>query len=134
MTLPSTKEIILRLKEEKERNNYSIPKIQRMCESQGLFICLNTFRNIFAKGSEDCSFSYEHTIRPIANALLPDKKPKSTSNVSVTEEELELLARQLQREREEHRKTINYLDAQIKSQRKTIEEKDKIIKELLRQL
>lgn len=134
MTLPSTKEIILRLKEEKERNNYSIPQIQRMCESHGLFICLNTFRNIFAKGSEDCSFSYEHTIRPIANALLPDKKPKSTSNVTVTEEELELLARQLQREREEHRKTINYLDAQIKSQRKTIEEKDKIIKELLSQL
>ena len=127
MTLPTTKEIILRLKAEKEKNDYSIPQIQKMCWDNGLFMCLNTVRNIFANGSEDCSFSYEHTLRPIANVLLSGNR----DNTSVNEQELELLSNQLQRERELHQRSIDYLNSQIQSQRKTIIEKNEIIKELL---
>ena len=130
MILPSTREIILRLKDEKENNDYSVPQIQKMCWDNGLFMCLNTIRNIFANGSEDGSFSYEHTLRPIANVLLT-KDGQQSGQVEIMEKQLELLANQLQTEREAHNRSIKKLNEQIDSLRKTIKEKDELIHELM---
>ena len=129
MYLPSTKEIILELKEVKDKQNLSVPCIQRMCELSGDYIAINTFRNVFAKGSENDSFSYERTLRPIHNALLGSDTPEE-----VEAEQLRLLTDQLRSEREESKKRIEYLNRRIKAYQEKVEEQEKLIKELLEEI
>lgn len=131
MILPSTKEIILRLKEEKEKNDYSVPQIQKMCWDNGLFMCLNTVRNIFANGSEDNSFSYEHTIRPIANVMLSKGKKVPSGQTEILERQLELLTNQIESDRREHKRYTDLLNQRIQVQAKKIAEQEQLIKELL---
>ena len=135
MHLPTTTEIIISLKAEKAKKHYSIPKIHRMCEERGLYVCVNTLRNIFGKGSEHNSFSYEHTLRPIANVLLPqeDKPPADVNakQLEIMQAQLELLTAQLQKERAEHQRSIQYFADQVNALRKNIAEKEELMKEVL---
>ena len=127
MNLPSTREIILRLKEVKAEKKLSVPRIQRMCEEAGYYMAINTFRNVFAKGSENDSFSYEYTIRPIAGVLLPADDPEDEDVVK----ELEILTEKIKRDREEYNKRIEYLNHRIKAFQVKVEEQEKLIRELL---
>lgn len=66
----NTRDIILKLKEVKEEKGLSYGKILELIESNGDFLSKSTLSRLFAEGSEDETFNYETTIRPIANALL----------------------------------------------------------------
>ena len=68
--MTNTRDIILKLKEVKKEKNYSITDIENLLEANGEHLSRSTISRIFADGSEDTSFRYEETIRPIANALL----------------------------------------------------------------
>lgn len=68
--MTNTRDIILKLKEVRENRGLSYTDIINMLEKNGDFLARSTISRIFSEGSEDLSFRYEETIRPIANALL----------------------------------------------------------------
>ena len=65
-----TKDLIIKLKAVKEEKGLSLNKIADLVEQNGDFISRSSIQRVFADGSEDSSFRYEDTIRPIAKALL----------------------------------------------------------------
>lgn len=65
-----TRDLIIKLKAVKEEKGLSINKIVDLIEENGDFISRSSIQRVFADGSEDSSFRYEETIRPIAKALL----------------------------------------------------------------
>lgn len=67
---PNTKEIILKLKEVREKRNLSFTDIEKSIEENNEHISRSTISRVFADGSENVNFRYEDSIRPIAKALL----------------------------------------------------------------
>jgi len=68
--MTNSKDIIIRLKEVREEKNLSYGDILALMEKNGDYLAKSTISRVFADGSEELSFRYEETIRPIANALL----------------------------------------------------------------
>jgi len=68
--MTNTKDIIMKLKEVREEKGYSYGDILTMMEENGDYLSKSTISRVFSDGSEEMSFRYEETIRPIANALL----------------------------------------------------------------
>jgi predicted RNase H-like nuclease (RuvC/YqgF family) len=66
----STHDIILKLKAVGEEKGLSLNEILAMVEENKDYISRSSIQRVFAEGSEDSSFRYEETIRPIAKALL----------------------------------------------------------------
>jgi hypothetical protein len=72
MEFTKAQELIRQLKEAKSRNEITYPRLIEMLDRIGKPVSLTTLRRVFADGSESNagSFSYEHTLIPIAEALL----------------------------------------------------------------
>jgi transcriptional regulator with XRE-family HTH domain len=68
--MTETRDIILKLKAVRDEKGYSYTDILSLMEKNGDFLSKSTLSRVFAEGSEDLSFKYEETIRPIAKALL----------------------------------------------------------------
>lgn len=66
----NTREVILTLKEVRKEKNLSFDKILDLMRENDQYLSKSTLSRVFADGSEDKSFRYEETLRPIANALL----------------------------------------------------------------
>ena len=79
----NTKELILKLKAVKEEKGLSLNKIADLVEANGDYISRSSIQRVFADGSEDTSFRYEETIRPIAKALLEIETIEDTDNLDV---------------------------------------------------
>ncbi len=73
MERKSAKDLIIELKQAKEEGEVTYPRIMERIEANGKSVSLTTLRRIFAEGSElnASSFSYENTLLPVADALLP---------------------------------------------------------------
>ena len=65
-----SEDVILKLKEVKKEKGLSLDKILVMVENNGEYISKSTLARVFRDDSENSSFRYEETLRPIANALL----------------------------------------------------------------
>lgn len=142
--MTETKEIILKLKEVRKEKNLSYSKILTMLEENNAYVSKSTLSRVFADGSEDLSFDYEGTIKPIANALLDIDTTEETDNMDVQAmksllryksrliEELEAKVKRLEeeketalakekvkyhekleKERERHSKSVEFLKEQI---------------------
>lgn len=81
--MTNTKDIIIKLKEVREEKNLSYTDILNLMEKNGDFVSKSTLSRVFAEGSEELSFKYEETIRPIANALLDIETIEETDNMDV---------------------------------------------------
>ena len=81
--MTNTREIILKLKEVREEKGLSYGDILELMEKNGDFISKSTLSRLFAEGSEDGSFKYEETIRPIAKALLDIETIEETDDMDV---------------------------------------------------
>ena len=81
--MTNTKEIILKLKEVREEKGLSYGDILDLMEKSGDFVSKSTLSRVFAEGSEECSFKYEETIRPIAKALLDIATIEETDDMDV---------------------------------------------------
>ena len=68
--MTNTRDIIIKLKQVREEKGLSYTDILNLVEKNGDFLSKSTISRVFAEGSEETSFKYEETIRPIANALL----------------------------------------------------------------
>ena len=132
--MESTKNIIEQLKKVYKERNLSYDKIRAMIEANGDFApSKSTLSRMFSDDSDAESFSYEATIRPIANALLDIEEIEEDDNADTGAmkallkykmdriEELErALAEEkvkyhekLDIEREQSRRSIEFLKEQI---------------------
>ena len=68
--MTNTKDIIVKLKEVREEKGLSYTDIINLLEKNEDYLAKSTISRVFAEGSEEASFKYEETIRPIANTLL----------------------------------------------------------------
>ena len=68
--MTNTKDIIIKLKEVRDEKGLSFTDILKLMEQNGDYLAKSTLSKVFSEGSEDLSFRYEETIRPIAKALL----------------------------------------------------------------
>lgn len=79
--MTNTKDLIIRLKEVKEEHGYNYNDILDLMEQNGDFLSKSTISRVFADGSEEMSFRYEETIRPIAKALLDMETIEETDDM-----------------------------------------------------
>ena len=138
--MTNSKELILQLKEVREEKGLSYNDILALMERNGDYLSKSTISRVFSDGSEEMSFRYEETIRPIANALLDIENIEDTDNMDVRAmksllkykiERIEELERQIEQlelslaeekvkyhekldaEREQHQLSIDFLKNQI---------------------
>lgn len=81
--MTNTKDIIIKLKEVREEKNLSYTDILSLMEKNGDFVSKSTLSRVFAEGSEELSFKYDETIRPIAKALLDIETIEETDNMDI---------------------------------------------------
>lgn len=126
--MTNSKDIIIRLKEVREEKGLSFNDILTLMEKNGDFLSKSTISRVFADGSEEQSFRYEETIRPIANALLDIENIEDTDNMDVRAMK-SLLKYKIQRI-EELEKQIEHLSTaldkeKIRSNEKLEEERER---------
>lgn len=145
MELTRSQELIRQLKEIKQKNEITYPRIMERMEKNGKFVSLTTLRRVFADNSESNAqtFSYENTLLPIAEALLnvedlptPADSPHAKeidalkAVIHVQNEEISRL-----HELKEHLESrITFLLEQIDKKDRRMDEKDEMIKRLLDQV
>lgn len=146
--MTNTKDIILKLKEVRKEKDLSYGNILELMEGNGDYLSKSTISRVFQDGSEDQSFRYEETIRPIAKALLDIETIEEDDNIDVQAmksllqykiqriEELEQQIEQLEssfnkervkfhekmeQEREQWQKSIEFLKEQVSLKDKRID-------------
>ena len=141
MELTSTQERNRELKDAKEKNEVTYPRLMERIEKNGKYVSLTTLRRVFAEGSENnTSFSYENTLLPIAEALLNAEDVPTTCDSPCAKEidglkavirvQNEELARM--HEMKEHlEERITFLLEQIEKKDRRMDEKDEIIRRLM---
>ncbi len=68
--MTNTRDLIIQLKEVREEKGLSYTDILSLMEKNGDYLSKSTISRVFSDGSEDLSFRYEETIRPLAKVLL----------------------------------------------------------------
>jgi chaperonin cofactor prefoldin len=142
MELTRSQELIRQLKEIKQKNEITYPRIMERMEKNGKFVSLTTLRRVFADNSETNAntFSYENTLLPIAEALLnvedlptPADSPHAKeidalkAIIHVQNEEIARL-----HELKEHLENrVTFLLEQIEKKDRRMDEKDETIKRLM---
>lgn len=123
--MTNTRDIIIKLKEVREEKGFSYSDILNLMEQNGEYLSKSTISRVFADGSEDLSFRYEETIRPIANALLDIETIEDTDNMDIQAMKL-LLKYKIQRI-EELERQVEHLEAQL--DREKVKSHEKLEKE-----
>ena len=142
MEVTSKQELIKQLKEAKQRDEVTYPRILERMEKNGKFVSLTTLRRVFADGSEmnANSFNLESTLMPIAEALLdvadvptPEDSPYAMeiqglkAVIHVQNEEIARLY-----DLKEHlEQRITFLISQIELKDKRMDQKDVMIEKLM---
>lgn len=81
--MTDTKEIISKLKMVRKEKNLSYNDILNLMEKNGDYLSKSTISRVFQEDSENLSFRYEETIRPIAKALLDIETIEDNDNADV---------------------------------------------------
>lgn len=68
--MTNTRDLIIQLKEVREEKGLSYTDILSLMEKNGDYLSKSTISRVFSEGSEELSFRYEETIRPLAKVLL----------------------------------------------------------------
>ena len=119
--MTNTKDIITQLKEVREEKGLSYNDILELMEKNGDYLSKSTISRVFADGSEEMSFRYEETIRPIANALLDVENIEDTDDID-TKAMKSLLKYKIQRI-EELEKQIEKLESALDKEKIKYHEK-----------
>lgn len=131
--MTNSRDLIAQLKEVKASKKLSLDAIAEMVERNGSYVSKATLSRLFSKGSEEVGFRYEDTIKPVALALLnietieeddvADTKAMKliiqhkTQRIAELESEIlkekDKYHRKLEAEREQSRRSIDFLKGQI---------------------
>lgn len=155
--MTNSRDLILKLKEVKERDGLSLAEIEARTEQNGEHVSKTTISRVFSEGSENNIFKFEGTLKPIANAILDIDTIEDDDDLDTQAmkfmlqykadkiKELEAALdhekvkhhEKLEKEREQSRRSIEFLKEQIQYKDKRIDflldavfEKDKQLKEL----
>lgn len=143
--MTNTKNLILQLKKIYADRGLSINTVKAMVDAKEQYPpSRSSIQRIFAEGSEDdaASFSYEKTLIPVANALLDIDNIKGAENDDIQgmkallkylERQVELsdtaideqkisFYEQLEKEREQFRRSLDFLKNQIELKDKRIDQ------------
>lgn len=91
--MTNTKNLIIQLKQVREEKNLSYADINDLIEKSGGYpLAKSTLSRLFAEGSEDESFKYEETLRPVAIALFDvnDNEEEDSKDVRVLKSMIQL--------------------------------------------
>lgn len=125
--MENTKQIITKLKQVRDEKGLSLNEIVLLVEKNGDYVSRSTVQRVFSDGSEDISFRYEDSIRPIANALLDIETIEDTDSMDIQAmkvllkykiDRIKELEQQLDREKIKHHEK---LDKEREQSRKSIE-------------
>lgn len=142
MELSTKQDLIRKLKDAKEKNEITYPRIMERMEKNGKYVSLSTLRRVFAEGSEmgAGSFSYENTLMPIAEAIL-NAEDVPTEPGSPCAAEIDGLKAVIRVQNEEIARLhelkehlddrVTFLMQQIEIKDRRMDEKDEIIKRLM---
>lgn len=142
MELTRAQELIHLLKEIKEKNEITYPRILERMEKNGKVVSLTTLRRVFADGSElnADAFNYETTLMPIAEVLL-NVEDVPTLTDSPYAAEIDALKAVIHTQNEEivrlheikeHLESrVTFLIEQIEKKDRRMDEKDEIIRKLM---
>lgn len=119
--MTNTRDIIIKLKEVRDEKGLSYNDILKLMEENNDFLSKSTISRVFAEGSEEMSFKYEETIRPIANALLDIENIEDDDNMD-TKAMKSLLKYKLQRI-EELEKKVEQLEVALDKEKIKYHEK-----------
>ena len=119
--MTNSKDVILKLKEVREEKGLSYSDILDLMEKNGDFLSKSTLSRVFAEGSEEIKFRYEDTIRPIAKALLDIETIEEDDNMDVRAMK-SLLKYKIQRI-EELEQQIEHLEASLNKEKLKYHEK-----------
>lgn len=125
--MTNTKDIILKLKEVREEKKLSFTDIEKLLEANNEHLSRSTISRIFADGSEETSFRYEETIRPIANALLDIDTIEETDDMDTQAMKslLKYKAKYIQELEKQNEQLKSALDKEkVKQQEKIEKERD----------
>lgn len=137
-----SQELITRLKEVKEANEITYPRIIERMQKNGKVVSMTTLRRVFASGSEmnAGNFSYENTLLPIAEVLLnmedvptPEDNPYAKdidALKAVIHTQNEEIAR-LHELKEHLENSLTFYHKQIEIKDRRMDEKDAIIARLM---
>lgn len=81
--MTNTRDVIIKLKEVREEKGLSYNDILSLVEKSGDYTSRSSIQRVFSDGSEDLTFNYERTIRPIAKALLDIETIEDTDNMDI---------------------------------------------------
>jgi len=150
--LSATQEIIVRLKAVQEKKHLTIPDIISMVAATGEPVSETAIRRVFRKGSEiNDSFNYEHTLRPIAQALLvldsgdDDVTQASTKaflaineykdeKIAMLQKQIDAMRQQFETRCQEYETRMAFLRDQIELKDTRMDRKDQMIEKLLDQV
>lgn len=134
-------ELIRRLKDAKQQNEVTYPRILERMEKNGKYVSLTTLRRVFADGSEANaqSFSYENTLLPIAEALLKIENVPTVDSPYAKEIDSLKAVIHVQNEeiarlhdiKEHLENRITFILEQIEKKDRRMDEKDDIIRRLM---
>lgn len=119
--MTNSRDLILKLKDVREEKGLSIADIMKMIEENGDFISKSTIARVFAEGSEDVTFRYEATIKPIANALLDIGTIEDTDNMDT--QAMKLLLKYKSDRIQELEKQVQELESALDKQKIKASEK-----------
>ena len=123
--MTNVKELITRLKEVREEKQLSYGDIMELMEKNGDFIAKSTLSRVFAEGSEELSFKFEETLKPIANAILDIDTIEDTDNMDV--QAMKYLLKVKEQIIEERDKQITTLESELDKEK--LKHHDKLDKE-----
>ena len=126
--MQTIKDIIIHLKQVRQERKLSLNDICDLVEKSGGDLSRSSIQRVFAEGSENSSFKYEETIRPIANALLDIEHLEETDSLDTQAMKL-MLQYKIQRieelEKQIEQSQINHDKEIIKYHEKREEERKK---------
>jgi len=79
--MTNTKDLIIKFKEVRDEKGLSLDTIMNLIELNDDYVSKSTLSRVFADGSEENSFRYEETLRPIAKALLDIENEEDTDDI-----------------------------------------------------
>ena len=119
--MTNSKDVILKLKEVREEKGLSYNDILDLMEKNGEYLSKSTLSRVFAEGSEEIKFRYEDTIRPIANALLDIENNEDDDDMGIRAMK-SLLKFKMQRI-EELERQVEHLEASLNKEKVKYHEK-----------
>lgn len=135
MEYSSTHDLILDLKKSREEQGLSVQQVKDMVGEIGFYPSMTTLRRVFKEGSEEDSFNYESTLRPLMRVLLKNDSPENKTALyedalAYKAKEIESLHRQIESLKAAREKDQEQIDIKDRRMDEQARRTDKLIDQL----